>query len=248
MRNVSEFVDRYVAMWHEADATLRRVIVRELWAVDGADVMRTLDARGYEAIEARVTTAHEKWIREGGFVFRSLNNVASHHNVVKFNWEMVPAAGGKSEAVGFDFFILDDDGRIRILYQFGEPPTPTDELNRVANRYVAVWNEPDPGRRRSTIAELWTADGAYIDPSAEDRGYDEIEAAVTKAYDEFVTKGYVFRSANNADGHHDAVRFNWEMVPAGGGAVAAVGFDFLVFDGDGRIRADYQFIETPPGA
>jgi hypothetical protein len=29
--------------------------------------------------------------------------------------------------------------------------------------------------------------------------------------------GLVFRSANNADGYHDTVRFNWEMVPAAGG-------------------------------
>lgn len=248
MSNASEFIDRYVAMWYEPDAARRRATIKELWAADGADVMRTLDARGYEAIEARVTTAHEKWVKQGGFVFRSLNNVASHHNVVKFNWEMVPAAGGKAEAVGFDFFILDGNGRIKLVYQFGGPPTPRDELNRVANRYVAVWNEPDPHRRRTAIAELWTPDGAYIDPSAEDRGYGEIESAVTRAFDEFVAKGYVFRSANNADGHHNAVRFNWEMVPAGGGAVAAVGFDFFVLDDDGRIRADYQFIETAPAA
>jgi len=30
------------------------------------------------------------------------------------------------------------------------------------------------------------------------------------------------------------------------GAVAAVGFDFLVLGADGRIRLDYQFLDRPP--
>jgi hypothetical protein len=42
---------------------------------------------------------------------------------------------------------------------------------------------------------------------------------------------------------HDVVKFNWEMVPRGGGAVAGVGLEVLVLDDDGRIRIDYQFIE-----
>ena len=32
----------------------------------------------------------------------------------------------------------------------------------LAERYVALWNEPDPDRRRRMIAELWTADGLHI--------------------------------------------------------------------------------------
>jgi hypothetical protein len=39
------------------------------------------------------------------------------------------------------------------------------------------------------------------------------------------------------------VKFNWEMVSSDGEAVA-VGLEFLVLDPDGRIRLDYQFIET----
>lgn len=246
--SVTELIDRYIAMWHEPNAERRRAIIAELWVADCADIMRSLDARGYEAIEGRVTRAHEKWVRDAGFAFRPRGKIASHHNVVKFGWEMVSDGGRKTEGAGFDFFILGEDGRIRVVYQFGDPPQPSAELNQFADRYVALWNEPDAGRRRSAIAALWTEDGAYIDPSHEDRGYHEIEAAVAKAYDEFVAKGFVFRSANNADSHHNTVRFNWEMVPADGGPVAAVGFDFMVLDDDGRIRSDYQFIEMEPAA
>lgn len=245
--NVTEFLDRYIAMWHEPDTNRRRSIIKELFASDAIDVLRSLEARGYDAIETRVTNAHEKWVRDGGFVFRPVGNVGMHHNVLKFSWEMAPTAGGNVASVGFDFFILGHDRRIRILYQFGEP-TVSDQLNEFANHYVSLWNEADPQSRRSAIAAIWAKDGRYIDPTVEDRGHAAIEAAVAKAYDEFVAKGFVFKSANNADGHHNVVKFNWKMVPAGGGDVAAEGFDFFVLDEDGRIQSDYQFIEVPQAA
>lgn len=82
----------------------------------------TIDSwtREYEAIEARIAGAYEKWIRDGGFVFKARPNVVGHRNVAKFNWEMVPANGGQVAAAGFDFFVLGDAGRIRYDYQFGE--------------------------------------------------------------------------------------------------------------------------------
>jgi len=39
------------------------------------------------------------------------------------------------------------------------------------------------------------------------------------------------------------VKFNWDMVPSGGGDVAGAGLEILVLDEDGRIETDYQFIE-----
>jgi hypothetical protein len=32
----------------------------------------------------------------------------------------------------------------------------------LAEKYLALWNEPDADRRRRTIAELWTEDGRHI--------------------------------------------------------------------------------------
>jgi hypothetical protein len=52
---LSEFVDRYVAIWHEPDADLRRQGVAALWAPDGAHFIDSLSARGHDALAARVT-------------------------------------------------------------------------------------------------------------------------------------------------------------------------------------------------
>jgi hypothetical protein len=125
MTKLDELVDRYVAVWNEPDADRRRECIAALWAEDGAHFTPSLEARGYRALEARVTGAYEKWVKAGGFVFRSARNVETHHAGVRFNWEMVPAAGGAPAAVGFDFLVLADDGRIRLDYQFlDRPPAP----------------------------------------------------------------------------------------------------------------------------
>ncbi len=67
---------------------------------------------------------------------------------------------------------------------------------------------------------------------------------MTRAYKEFVAPGeFIFRPRRNVARLHDVVKFNWEMVPKGGGEAAGVGLEFLVLDHDGRIRIDYQFID-----
>jgi hypothetical protein len=42
----------------------------------------------------------------------------------------------------------------------------------------------------------------------------------------------------------DVVKFRWKMVSTKDGAVAGLGLEFLVIDAEGRIRSDYQFIES----
>jgi hypothetical protein len=135
--DAKELVDRYVALWMEANPSIRREIIRELWAPDGAHVLEppgeirdaakrlafrapALEARGHEALEARVTRAYEEFIAPGQFAFRSRGNASRLHDVVKFNWEMVPVGGGSAAAVGLEILVLDHEGRIRADYQFIE--------------------------------------------------------------------------------------------------------------------------------
>ncbi|HEX4183547.1 MAG TPA: nuclear transport factor 2 family protein [Caulobacteraceae bacterium] len=121
------------------------------------------------------------------------------------------------------------------------------DLETLADRYVAVWNEPDAEARRAQIAAIWTEDGAHFAPSHEARGYDALETRVRGAYEKFVAEGgYVFRRHGAIDGHHGVVRFKWEMTPAAGGPIAAVGSDVFILAPDGRLDIDYQFSEPTP--
>lgn len=132
-----ELVDRYVAAWTERDAELRRKAVHELWAEDGAHVLQppqefremaaglgfdstTLESHGHDELEVRVTRAYEEFIAPGEFTFKSRGNAARLHNVVKFNWEMVPTGGGEPAGVGLEILVLDEEGRIKTDYQFLE--------------------------------------------------------------------------------------------------------------------------------
>ncbi|GLW98832.1 hypothetical protein [Microtetraspora sp. NBRC 16547] len=133
-------------------------------------------------------------------------------------------------------------------------------IKELVGRYVAVWNEPDAELRRKAIAELWTEDGVQIlqppqeiretaaalglTPILEARGHEALDVRVTRSYEEFIAPGeFFFRPRDNADRLADVVKFNWEMVPTGGGEPAGVGLEILVLGEDGRIRTDYQFIE-----
>jgi hypothetical protein len=242
MSQLAEFIHRYVSIWNERDAGARRRSIAALWAPDGATCYSQLDSRGYDAIEARVAGAHEKWVRDQGFVFRPRKSIVSHHNVLRFYWEMVPAGGGEVAAAGLIILILGPDGRIHSDYQFSEPPAPPPrELSDIVERYVAFWNEGDADRRRGRLAELWAEDATFLSATVERRGSAGIEAEALDTYAAYGARGFVFRSANVTDGHHDAVRMGWEMRPKDGGEMAAAGLALLLLNEEGRIRRDYQF-------
>jgi hypothetical protein len=130
----------------------------------------------------------------------------------------------------------------------------------LAEKYIALWNEPDAERRRLMIAELWTEDGRHIlqppqeirgiaagpgiamTPILEAQGYEEIQARAASAYGHWVgSEGLSFRGRDDADRLGDVVKFHWEAV-AQDGEVFAVGLNFLVLAPDGRIERDYTFI------
>ena len=94
----------------------------------------------------------------------------------------------------------------------------------LAEKYLALWNEPDADRRRRMIAELWTEDGRHIlqppqeirgiaaQPGIgltailEARGYEEIEARAASAYEHWVgSEGLSFRGRDDAERLGDVV-------------------------------------------
>jgi hypothetical protein len=142
------------------------------------------------------------------------------------------------------------------------PETRTKEAEQLADRYLALWNEPDPERRRRMIAELWTEDGSQIlqppqemreiaasaglgmAATLEARGHAELEARAATSYEEWVgSAGLSFRRRDDVYRLHEVVKFHWEAVSPDG-EVTAVGLVFLVLGTDGRIRRDYVFIES----
>lgn len=115
-------------------------------------------------------------------------------------------------------------------------------MNEIVAQYLEAWNTTDAAARKAAIARVFTEDAAYTDPLMAVSGHDQIDAGIAAAQAQF--PGLVFRQAGPVDGHHDQVRFTWELGPADGAAIV-VGFDVAVLDG-GRIARVYGFLDKVP--
>jgi len=121
------------------------------------------------------------------------------------------------------------------------------DYDQLIDRYVTMWNEADPDRRRQQIAALWSEDCLHANKRAEWRGHAQMMERVTGSYEKSIRDGgYRFEPLGNTEGYRNVVRFNWYMRPANGGKIAAQGFELLTLADDGRIQADYQFIDPTP--
>jgi hypothetical protein len=114
----------------------------------------------------------------------------------------------------------------------------------LAQRYIEVWNEADPAARRAQVAALWAENGTHYVRVREVHGHAELETRVATSHQTNVAeRNFRFEVAGGVEPLRDMVKFNWRMVPKGGGAVAATGLIVCLLAGDGRIRIDYQFID-----
>jgi hypothetical protein len=118
------------------------------------------------------------------------------------------------------------------------------DFTKLAEQYIATWNETDPAARRTLIDQVWAADGQYVDPLAEVSGRDQIDAVIAAAQQQFA--GMRFRLAGPVDAHHDQARFTWELGPDGTALV--VGFDVAKRDADGKLALVLGFLDKVPSA
>jgi hypothetical protein len=117
------------------------------------------------------------------------------------------------------------------------------DFTKLAEQYIATWNETDPSARRALIDEVWSADGRYIDPLADVAGRDQIDAVIGAVQAQFT--GMTFRLAGTVDAHHDQARFTWELGPDGTEGLV-VGFDVAQWDADGRLALVLGFLDKVP--
>jgi hypothetical protein len=116
-------------------------------------------------------------------------------------------------------------------------------FDALAQRYIAPWNETDAAARETAVAELFSTGARYVDPLVVAEGRETIAATIAAVQQQFA--GFEFRLAGPVDGHHDQVRFTWELGPAGAEA-PIVGFDVATLDGEGRIATVFGFLDKVP--
>ena len=109
--------------------------------------------------------------------------------------------------------------------------------------YLAALNETDAERRAQLVEQAWTPDATYVDPLQEAAGHAglvDLAATVHAGY-----PGHTFHRTTEIDGHHDLVRFGWELV-APDGTLTVAGIDVADLAEDGRIRSVRAFFGEVP--
>jgi hypothetical protein len=121
------------------------------------------------------------------------------------------------------------------------------DTTTLVRRYLAAWNATDPATRREAIAAVFTPDARYVDPMADVRGHDGVDALIAGAQEQFA--GLEFSPGDVLDAHHDVVRFTWHLGPAGhkDGEPVVIGFDVAEVAEDGRLERVHGFLDRVPG-
>ena len=115
-------------------------------------------------------------------------------------------------------------------------------VQKLADDYIAAWNERDAVRRRALIAATWIASAKYVDPLMSGAGTDEIDGLIAMVQERF--PDYHFYLLGAADGHGPVARFSWGLGPDGGVSVIK-GTDFVHRDGD-HIASVTGFLDEAP--
>src|SRR3546814_13422589 len=119
-----------------------------------------------------------------------------------------------------------------------------DAASDLIDRYIAAWNETDPGRRRDLVARVWTDDATYVDPLMRGDGAAGIDAIIAGVQAQF--PGWRFARTGRVHAYADHVRFSRELGPQVAPAPVP-GTDFWGPSSPRRPHASTGFIDRKIG-
>jgi hypothetical protein len=112
-------VDTYLEAYSEPDTGRRNELLEKAFASDGKLIDPPLDASGRQGISDMVGAVLGQF---PGHRFRRASGIDSHHDAVRYGWELV-APDGSVTLAGMDVAVLDRDGRLqRVTGFFGDLP------------------------------------------------------------------------------------------------------------------------------
>lgn len=114
MNDTTTTVDTYLAMWNEDDPARRAELIAAAWSPDCTYLDPQLEATGHAALSEMVDTVHGHL---PGYRFRRTSGIDTHHDLVRFGWELVGPEGDIFVA-GIDVGRLDADGRLSSIQGF----------------------------------------------------------------------------------------------------------------------------------
>jgi hypothetical protein len=121
--NAELIVDRYLAVWSEPDAEVRRRAVAGLWAQDGVEFVEGVQFRGRKELEVRIAEAYEAFVGSGRYAVTSAGDAARHDDIATFTIQLT-TGGGEVAWAARVFIVLGENGLIQQDYQLTVKPLP----------------------------------------------------------------------------------------------------------------------------
>ena len=122
------------------------------------------------------------------------------------------------------------------------------DATTIARRYIDLWNERAPTRRREMLTQNWTADASYVDPLMRGDGHAAVDALIAGVQQRF--PDFSFKLIGEPNGYGDnlrfCLRFSWGLGPDGVDSPIK-GTDFAVLK-EGRIKSITGFLDQVPAA
>jgi hypothetical protein len=127
------------------------------------------------------------------------------------------------------------------------PTNPDEEdtmsIERTIDSFFQAWNADGDDERLAAIRSVYTEDAVVKDPLADVQGHQAIAAFIAGARAQY--PGHSFRRSSGIDGHHDLVRFAWQLLDPSGEPVVE-GFETGQVADDGRLAATLGFFGPLP--
>jgi hypothetical protein len=114
MNTLTDLIDRYIATWNEADVGRRRDLIARTYAEGASYLDPMLQAEGRDGIDSMIVSVQERFPAHR---FRRTGDVESHHDRVRFTWDLAPE-DGPAVVSGTDFGIVAADNRLTAITGF----------------------------------------------------------------------------------------------------------------------------------
>ena len=123
--NAEPIVDRYLAVWSEPDAEIRRSAIAGLWAQDGVEFVEGAQFRGREELAVRIAEAYEAFVGSGRYTVTSAGDASRHDDIATFTIQLA-TGGGEVAWAARVFIVLGENGLIQQDYQLTVKPLPAE--------------------------------------------------------------------------------------------------------------------------
>ena len=114
MSTLTDLIDRYIATWNETDFGRRRALIARTWTENASYFDPLVQGEGGDGINAMIGSVQDRF---PGHRFRRTGEVESHHDRLRFTWELA-SEDGITVARGTDFGIVASDGRLESVSGF----------------------------------------------------------------------------------------------------------------------------------